>query len=64
MVMGSGSLPVTVLNARHASTNVISWPLSSQAPRPRMTLRPFDMATRGSNGGVSHKSSGSTGCTS
>ena len=40
MVMSSGSLPVTALKARQASTKVISWPLSSQAPRPWMILRP------------------------
>jgi hypothetical protein len=65
MVIGSGSVPVTALNARQASTKVITWPLSSQAPRATMILRPSgSVAIRGANGGVSHRSSGSTGCTS
>jgi hypothetical protein len=65
MVMSSGRRPVTALNARQASTNVIAWPLSSQAPRATMILRPSSIVSmRGSNGGVRHRSSGSTGCTS
>ena len=40
MVIGSGSAPVTALKARQASTKVITWPLSSQAPRATMILRP------------------------
>jgi hypothetical protein len=65
MVIGSGSVPVTVLKARNASTKVITWPLSSQAPRATMILRPSgNVSTRGENGGVVHWSSGSTGCTS
>jgi hypothetical protein len=63
--MSSGSLPVTALNARHASTKVMAWPLSSQAPRATMIFRPpSSVSMRGSNGGVFHRSSGSTGCTS
>src|SRR4029078_12539383 len=53
IVTGSGSLPVTVLNARQASTNDIIWPLSSQAPRATTHLRPSGVADIfGSNGGV------------
>ena len=56
---------MTALKARSASTKVITWPLSSQAPRATMILRPSGVvAIRGSNGGVSHSDSGSTGCTS
>jgi hypothetical protein len=63
--MGSGSLPVTALKARQASMKVIACPLSSQAPRATMILRPSgSVSTRGSNGGVFHKFSGSTGWTS
>ena len=51
--MPSGSAPVTALQARHASTKVMTWPLSSQAPRATMILRPpASVAMRGSNGGV------------
>ena len=39
-VTGIGSLPVTAFQARQASTKVISWPLSSEAPRPRISLLP------------------------
>ena len=64
-VMPTGSSPATAIQARQASMKVITWPLSSQAPRALMTLRPsFSVAMRGSNGGVSHRSTGSTGCTS
>ena len=43
----------------------MAWPLSSQAPRATMIFRPPSrVSMRGSNGGVSHRSSGSTGCTS
>ena len=63
--MSSGSLPVTALKARSASTKVMNWPLSSQAPRPWMILRPSgSVSIFGSNGGVFHRLSGSTGCTS
>jgi hypothetical protein len=63
--MSIGSLPVTALKARHASTKVMAWPLSSQAPRATMIFRPpARFSIRGSNGGVFHRSSGSTGCTS
>ncbi len=65
MVTLSGRLPVTSFQARAASTKVISWPLSSQAPRAAITLRsPASVTSRGSNGGVSHRSIGSTGWTS
>ncbi len=37
-----------------------TWPLSSEAPRPSST----PLRSAGSNGGLSHSSSGSTGCTS
>ena len=40
VVIGSGSLPVTALKARQASMKVMAWPLSSQAPRATMILRP------------------------
>ena len=33
---GTGSLPVTAFQARQASTKVMSWPLSSEAPRARI----------------------------
>ena len=63
--MSIGSSPVTAFQARQASTKVLTWPLSSQAPRALITLRPSgSVAILGSKGGVSHKSSGSTGCTS
>ena len=65
VVIASGSEPVTALKARQASIKVIAWPLSSQAPRATMILRPSGkVSMRGSNGGVFHKLSGSTGCTS
>ena len=51
-------------HARQASTKVMSWPLSSDAPRPRMTLPAGVSSTAGSKGGLVHSSSGSTGCTS
>ena len=38
-VTGSGSRPVTAFQARQASTKVISWPLSSEAPRATDHLR-------------------------
>ena len=64
-VMSSGSVPVTAFQARQASMNVITWPLSSQAPRATIASRPSgSIAIRGSKGGVCHRSSGSTGCTS
>ena len=33
-----GSAPFTSFHARQASTNVINWPLSSLAPRARISL--------------------------
>ena len=57
MVMSTGSEPVTAFQARQASTKVMTWPLSSQAPRALITLRPSgSVAMRGSKGGVSHRS--------
>ena len=48
-----------------ASTKVISWPLSSSAPRATIALRPSGkVRTAGSNGGFSQRFNGSTGCTS
>ena len=38
----AGSAPAAVFQARHASTKVISCPLSSEAPRPTMRFTPFD----------------------
>ena len=62
---GIGSLPVTVFQARQASTKVISWPLSSAVPRPTIIFEPSSRVTIfGSNGSCSQSSSGSTGCTS
>ena len=46
MVMSIGSDPVTFFQARHASTKVINWPLSSSAPRATMILRPSACADR------------------
>jgi hypothetical protein len=44
---------------------VMTWPLSSQAPRAEITLRPSgSVLIFGSKGGVCHRSKGSTGCTS
>jgi len=64
MVMRPGRVPWTVFQARQASTKVISWPLSSDAPRARIT-RPFGVSSiAGSNGGRVHRCSGSAGCTS
>ena len=63
-VMRQGSVPFTSFHARQASTKVINWPLSSDDPRPRITL-PFAVSSIcGSNGLLSQRSSGSTGCTS
>ncbi len=60
-----GSLPVTARQARQASTKVITWPLSSEAPRARMQRLPSGrVSSTGSNGSLCHSSSGSTGWTS
>ena len=65
IVSGIGSEPVTAFQARHASTKVMIWPLSSEAPRARMHLLPSArVSIDGSNGSCSHSSSGSTGWTS
>ena len=62
---GIGSLPATAFQARQASTKVISWPLSSEAPRPRIARVPSGrVSMNGSKGSWSQSSSGSTGCTS
>ena len=64
-VMVQGSEPLTAFQARQASTNSISCPLSSEEPRPVITLRPGSSScTAGSKGSLVHSSSGSTGCTS
>ncbi len=59
--------PVVAFQARMASRNVATWPLSSTAPRAT-TRSPGPPGTAGlttgSKGGLSHRSSGSTGCTS
>ena len=59
-----GREPVVVIQARAASTKVMSWPLSSAVPRPYMRATPLSFLTVGSKGGVFHSSSGSAGCTS
>ena len=65
MVTGIGRLPVTAFQARQASMKAITWPLSSDAPRPLMTRVPSArVANCGSKGSWSQSSSGSTGCTS
>ena len=47
-----GSEPVSAFQARQASTKVITWPLSSAAPRALMALRPSgSVMRRGSKGG-------------
>ena len=63
-VMRQGSAPVTSRQARQASTKVISCPLSSEAPRPRITWPWSVFSICGSKGSVCHRFSGSTGCTS
>ena len=63
--MRQGSDPFEAFQARQASTKVISCPLSSEDPRPVMTLRPGEISLiAGSNGGSVHRLSGSTGWTS
>ena len=60
-----GKAPLTSFQARQASMKVITWPLSSEAPRPRITFDPSGrVSIFGSKGSWSHNSSGSTGCTS
>ena len=58
-----GSPPVSV-KARQASTKVMSWPLSSEAPRATI-CSPSGVVTRSAlKGSVVHRSRGSTGWTS
>jgi hypothetical protein len=65
IVTGIGSLPVTAFQARQASTKVMSWPLSSAAPRATMNFDPSArVSIDGAKGSCSQSSSGSTGCTS
>ena len=59
-----GRDPFSETQARHASTKVINWPLSSDDPRPLITGPLGVFSKVGSNGSVSHNSNGSTGCTS
>jgi hypothetical protein len=48
-----------------ASMKVITWPLSSEAPRATMiSPERGSSARRGAKGGVVHSSKGSAGCTS
>ena len=42
-VMRKGRAPFSAIQARQASTKVMSWPLSSDAPRARIT-RPFGLS--------------------
>lgn len=60
----TGSRPCTAFQAASASSQVMSWPLSSTAPRAttRGPCGPWTM--RGSKGGLSHSRKGSGGCTS
>jgi hypothetical protein len=55
-----GSEPSSSRNARIAVSRVAISPLSSLVPRPYN----FPSRTSGANGGDSHSSSGSGGCTS
>ena len=59
VMLTAGARP-TARSASIALRCITSWPLSSATPRPMN--RPS--RTNGSNGGCSHRSSGSTGCTS
>src|SRR5208337_1878446 len=56
--------PPNFLKARHASRKVVSWPLSSDAPRATIRSPRGPASSFGSNGGLRQRSSGSTGCTS
>ena len=60
MVTGGASPPDAATAARTPSEWMSTCPLSSEAPRP--SSRPS--RSTGSNGGLSHSSSGSTGWTS
>ena len=65
IVTAQGNSAFIARCARQASTKVITWPLSSEAPRATICFLPAaSTAIRGSKGGVSHRSSGSTGWTS
>ena len=46
----TGSRPVSAIQARAASTKVISWPLSSSEPRPTIRFSPFTSTIAGSKG--------------
>ncbi len=60
-----GRLPVAEIQARAASTKVMSWPLSSAVPRPyRRSTPSLPVLRTGSKGGECQSSTGSTGCTS
>ena len=59
-VTGGAVAPEAASAARTPREWMSTWPLSSEAPRP--SSRPSRSA--GSNGGLSHSSSGSTGWTS
>ena len=63
-VTGQGGDPAHACHARSASMKVITCPLSSTAPRATIRLPRGPSTTTGSNGGLSHSSSGSAGCTS
>ncbi len=63
-VTGAGRLPVAAIQARKASSQVMTWPLSSTAPRAT-TRRPRGPSTIwGSKGGLVQGASGSAGWTS
>ena len=50
-VSGIGREPVTAFQARQASTKIMIWPLSSEAPRARIDLVPSArVSMNGSNG--------------
>ena len=53
-----GREPWTAFQARQASIKVISWPLSSDAPRARITGPRSPCSRTGSKGERSHRSSG------
>ena len=60
----TGGVPWTSCQARSASSQVITWPLSSTAPRATIRGPRSVVTSVGSNGGLSQSASGSTGCTS
>ena len=63
-VTGQGGPPAHSCQARNASKNVITCPLSSTAPRATTRLPIGPLMITGSNGGLVHNSIGSAGCTS